>query len=237
MNRKDIVKFAGKCFPWGKDPHGAPEYDGGNPAPFRPAYITLVHIELAKDWKLFVNHASYSAKDLPDTNSRMKKAIEIFEAKIPAGGARMKFSDPALRSHGPYQRKNSAFDVDDFSPFGFNSQHEIFIFLESPEITIKSGDLISFTPLDVNEAEMAENYAFFNAETVDLTKTKLAKRGRMMRVENHFTDEKAQPLDDKDPAKAKLYAMNIHFRTRGYGSHYMPIIIDPNTGNGAGNEP
>ena len=53
----------------------------------------------------------------------------------------------------------------------------------------------------------------------------------------YVTDEDDNPLDPKDITKIKKYSMNIHFKIKNAGGSFVSMIIDPDTGNGCGNEP
>jgi hypothetical protein len=223
-----------QCEDWGYSTKTKPKDGTLFPVDFEAPYICVLHINFSEPWRMQVNYASFPmGNDFSDTG-RQTKALDILREKlgIPNGSRIEHFSD--LKKIPTYNGS----DHRDFSKFGFKSQHELFVFFESPNVQF-ADTLVVFTKVDPNHPDIPyhQNFSFVNA--TEVTKGdmgNLYSRGRMFRMRNYVQDEDGHPIDASKKEKRR-YGMNIHFKIPGANNDLVPIVIDPDTGNGAGNEP
>jgi hypothetical protein len=224
------------------EPTGYPENYGDNPndprtEPFPVEFIGIIYIGARNGWEISVNHAAFRITTADDDAARLAKAVKILEAK----GGNGRFKD-LKNDLAPHPRKNKTpampdvLDGDNFDKYlGFKSKNELFIYIDGDvELTDKA--LLSFTPLNHELAPRNPNYAFYGARRIDVAKLGKLK-GQMISVRNYMTAKDGKPIGDKEEVKSQQYSMNIHFTVPGSGGMRIPIIVDPDTGNGQGNEP
>ena len=205
---------------------------------FTPSYLTIIVISSAGAWRLGANHASCGIDD-PASNTpdaRLAQALRILKKVVPG---RRKLSD--LQPGKPdaeaklFRHNDGSYDRDDFVDLGFNSQHEIFVYFDSADVTLDNSQLISFGTKLSNGSPAAGNDSFFVSRVADSVLDGPLK-GKLIRIENYNTifdgsSYTRRPTDD--PSKAARYALNYHVTLPG--RQPLPIIIDPDTGNGGGN--
>jgi hypothetical protein len=234
---------------WGENPQDGHPVGGLQhyPSDFKPNYIALLYLGLGSNWQVRVNHASYWMPGKgPD--DRRDKAIAVFKALI-SGPPQHRFGDRGMQiQHQSFQRKDHSLDGVTFDTFRFASATEIFIFIHQADlvpgpttqttITLDPRTLLSFgSRLQKKDAHgnplpAARNYSFFNAAVVN-GDADLNKLGGIIRVENWMTEELGDPITAPDIS----YSMNIHFTIPGNNGRQFPMVFDPDTGNGTGNEP
>lgn len=244
-----IVDTLGRNLPWGREPNVV-DWPEGNPADlptFAPNYITLVRISSSEPWKISVNHASFEAKDNAEkplgTDARKAKAIEIFNEIAPKDKPRKRLS--AASGKKIYARKKGGHagktDIVGFGEFGADQQTEIYIWIDAPTASIDKGYVISFSPLTGTGENADPNDSFFAKGL-----TESIHGGPLIVVRNYFStyDDETKTFSSRISASATNpgtkpanYAMNIHLSVPGDGTEMIPIVIDPNTGNGGGLEP
>jgi hypothetical protein len=251
------MNSAGMCLDWGAPASGPPTYDvKGKPkvtTEFEPDFITIVHVDFAQAWRIDVNHASFRISNNTESGRLTQVLNTLMEKVRPITGSKKRFAE--LKSHKPIPRKNGQLDKNNFDSFGFNSKHEIFFFFDNDAIDFNDRALITFTPLGSdgqgppNSLYFDQNYSFFNARPV--TKAEMngyQLGGKILRVENHMTLRDGSDIDREDIAEAQKYSMNIHFLMRSVTDakpgqlnakkrDFMAMVMDPDTGNGAGSEP
>lgn len=199
----------------GSNPHGTAPNAG-----FAPNYI-LVAIIALENGSIYIEHAHFDTKGLSEAE-RIKKAKDIIAGVYQTPGHRETLAK--LGSH-----KGQAFR--DFKPFKFGSQHDIFFFIEGDDMGIAPENLVSFSQIDSTGSKVSENHSFFGAIEIP----EMAG-GRLIRLSNYFLKSDGTPIGEGDGEI--LYSMNIHFNIPGSSKASMiPMIIDPDTGNGQGNEP
>ncbi|MEE9434504.1 MAG: hypothetical protein V3V15_09725 [Sphingorhabdus sp.] len=225
-------------FDHGDDPHVI--LSEQRRAMFKPEYIAIVHITSSGAWSLDVNHAHFklSPATLSDNTpaNRLNEAQSYLVGKL--SGRHARFRDNT--NMRPYKRQDRTYaDALDFGGFGFDSQHEIFIFFNSTDIRLVSGKLILFKDKLIDDRPAKPNHSFYGAKIENGLNAQLKGQGQMIRLENYFTDEQGRSLTGKRPAHE--YGIGIGFvapptpRFTPLQDKY--IIIDPDTGNGWGNEP
>lgn len=234
----------------GEDPACPPTYESGTPPAYNPQYITVVIIDFNKDWVMNVHHASFPLHPGAGGNTpnyRLDLALDVI-SWVNSGPSRklghLKFQHFQKLDHVPYPRQAGSYPgkrhIPSFDEFAFRSQNEIFIFLKSPDILLNKLRLLRFTQYSENyNGIMGKNFAFFNARCLEGSNLgQLGRYGKLIRVENYVTQADASVITTP-PVR---YSMNIHYKIPalpevGLGQRYVPMIIDPDTGNGTGNEP
>lgn len=207
---------------------------------FAPSYVTVIMVSSGGAWRIGANHASFGVDNPADNtaDARLAQALRILKKVVPG---RRKLSD--LQPGKPdteaklYRRKDGSFDRDDFVDLGFNSQHEIFVYYDSADVTLDNRQLISFGATVSDGTPAGGNDSFF-VSRVDDGALDGPLKGKLIRIENYNTifngsSFTARPADD--PSKAARYALNYHLTLPG--RQPLAIVIDPDTGNGDGNEP
>ena len=230
---------AGWHDPWGANPaDNAPESHGT----FNPLYICLLHIGFDPDWRLKINHASYRYRGEQTPTKRLEKALGIFTDKILGS---YEFGDQSMQDLGhvsyiwqyPGHQPGRTRDSTGFADFKFRSPTEIFIFLESQTVYVGPKErLFACTKYGHSRptTQMDKNYSFYGADIVpDADLGQLQGSGRLIRVQNYAKLVNGDSTDTAD----QYYALNIHLKVPGGPAGLIPIIIDPDTGNGTGNEP
>lgn len=213
---------------------------------FNPQFFHIISIEDGsknssdpkKRWSIDINHAHFSFASTFDdeitNNARLKKAIEILENKKPG-----LFSATTNSNRKPFNRKklpeiDYAEDIL-FSKLKYGSKHEIFIYIDGPFIGLESKSLISFAPNRNPSGVAKENFSFYGAEIVPLNSMgSLWDKGRIIRLRNYFEDANGDPVISTDEM---VYSMNIHIGVPNGTNGSVPMVIDPDTGNGMGNNP
>lgn len=230
---------AARARPFGLDPHSAADEARVSAAVggFDPAYVTVVRVFSDGAWHLGANHAAIARQGDPD-----EQALAILAKTVRPGNGRRRFRDFGPGSNaGDIENfhKRSRFaplgatDLDDFEAFGFASQHAIYVWFDSPRVSLKADELISFSPKLADGSPADPNDSFF-ARMID-PKGRLA--GPVIAIRNYF----ARQLPDgsivrRDAARDRaMHKLNLHFILPG--KLPLPIILDPTTGNGMGGEP
>jgi hypothetical protein len=220
---------------YGRDPHDLCPNDPDNWEDFTPDYIAILYLRLDSNLTMYVNHASFELEDSDDEDDRRDKAVKILEAK---GWDTFGKLDPTIYKtyrHKINSTKHEAgreYDSGWFNDFGFAAQNELFIYLDNPGVYLQPDDLISFKLFGNNEIPKSPNYSYFHAREVE-AKYMGKLKGKMIRVENYVTKEDGELVG----AHVRDYAMNIKFRVNAGTAGQVTMWIDPDTGNGAGNEP
>lgn len=248
------LKILGKYDPWGLEPNLKNWQNssiGKLPTSlpnFAPAYITLVRISPRKGvFGLEINHASYNAAGYSQ-GERADLAQSLF-SQVSPGAARKHFreipprgNNPAGKPfaiysrHAPAPGPNPVVDLDGFENFGSSQQVEIFVWFDVPAgLSIDPTLLVSFAPFTQSNNGASKNDRFFAREIMGNLP------GKLIAIENYFTtfSESDCTFAPDDGKKDKVFAMNIHFNLDGAGPSRLPIpmVIDPDTGNGNGSEP
>ena len=226
--KKDDLKFLGGGDSWGElsDKKGAKHFPqvGNDKVDFTPLHLCLVYLRLDAG-SLTAEHAYY----------------KIAASKgDPAGFARSTLSK--FKSDGwPVGVIRSS---KDFEEFKFGSQQILYFYIDNgPNVVFDPNYLITFTkygakegrpkwdnnknpPVETKPKQMDPNNAFFNCAEV---------LPNMLTLENWFTTKNGKKFQDGD--KPEEYSMNIHLKIKTPSGKFIPLVIDPDTGNGAGNEP
>ena len=216
------------CLDYGDSPR---KKDGKKPPAnvnWRPEHYCVVFIKM-DDSKLVVKHAYYATGltvDLDDRDNPSDKKSKALNA----------LSEMSKTGQWPGTPK---IQRDYFEYFWFGSQQEIYIFVDGTLAKADPDRLIVFTEQKTKPTDPVDpqkNKTFYNAQAlagelngkdvIFMQNWFLNRKGDAKIKKNPTTDPNARPDD--------VYAMNIHILLGAAG---IPGVIDPNTGNGAGNEP
>ncbi len=250
-------KPEGKFDPFGLEPNEALwiKQSGGLPKglpAFNPVYITLVTISSDHPWDLSVNQASFGDMSGMTDAEREAMATFLFQDSL-RNGKRFRNiprtgKGPAGKPYQIYERERPApprsgdpkvVDIDGFEYFGSNQQVEIYFLIDAAPgtgVTIDPAALISFAQRTTKGKDAAKNDRFFAREV-----SGHGLPGFLIAVRNYYCtfDEASCGFDPNPGPDEVLYAMNVHFALSGKGPNKdpIPMLIDPDTGNGMGWEP
>lgn len=229
--RSPFVLLTSGCQLYGENPHDDPPSSAtGTPyryPAFAPDYVTILYLGLEAGWNIRVNHASYHLPGASE-GDRLNKVRKVLEDVVPRN---RRFRDFA-QAHGTYRRRDNTFDGDSFRTFGFKSPNELFIYLHNPTIKLDTFPLISFGEYGQDGTPRERNYSFFNAHEASAGAT-LDAAGKLIRMRNYVKNVRASDITVANQG----YAMNVHFTVAAGAAGRIAMIIDPDTGNGTGNEP
>ncbi|MEA3060802.1 MAG: hypothetical protein QOJ94_583 [Sphingomonadales bacterium] len=181
---------------------------------FMPRYVCLVYTSFVPTG-LVAKHAYFS----------MPANLQAF--------ATTEFS--AVSSSGNWASAPIRQDVN-FENFTFGSQ-QLIVFHVDPggtPVRFDPANLVQFAEFSAQGAPRARNNSFLNAEL------RSWPGKEVLVLENWFVDDNGQPIA---PPLEFLHTMNVHLLMRcalagaDDRPHELPVILDPDTGNGTGNEP
>jgi hypothetical protein len=238
------------CDNFGENAHKTKPVGPNYPQKFECSFIAILCIGLENDWTINVNHANFGlAKSEQDDGGRLGKALRALDATWKEDRRKPFSNNPdelKPRIRDDTGRIDEQFDL---TKFRFKSPIELFVYIyhtalpPSGEKTIQLYDtkLISFGRYmqETNDQnvpiEAIGNCSYYHARQVELSKyEKLNAHGRMLRVENWARNKTGGDIKEQNIP----HSMNIHFALPMIGSDVlMPMVFDPDTGNGTGNEP
>jgi len=219
---------------YGDDPRTGPPI---TPAPvFSPTFSKVVYLKFDKKNgapSLDVKHAYFKRAQLSDRE--IKCALK--DIKTGSNNCRL-----VVYENSPGNR----FIPDNFDNFNAAQQQRVYVVINgSPSIGFYKKNPISFTPFGAFDDPWGtapytknENHSFYNADVRDFDNGK----DNLLYYENYFSDENG-PLPE---GSKKEYSLNFNIRMCGKESAScdlqnpnlaVPMVIDPDTGNGWGNEP
>jgi hypothetical protein len=239
---KNMSLFGGSAH-WGENPHDPPP--NNQFGVFDPEYTSILYLGFNTNWTVRVNHACYHTGQ-KSGQERLIKAVDVIREVVTSGD---RFKDhpgqnPYVRQNPPYRNE---MDSETFDNFRFRRPTEIFIYLhqvglgakDRTTLSLQNRELISFGGRAHERDAFGQprmgsfNYSFFNAKPVVQYDALLERVGVLIRMENWVKNEDGADIVTPDQA----YAMNIHFSILGHKGVSIPMIFDPDTGNGLGNEP
>lgn len=123
-----------------------------------------------------------------------------------------------------------------FENFTFGSQHLIVFYVDPAAAPARfdPANLVQFAEFSARGQARSRNNCFLNAEIRSWPGMEA------LVLENWFVDDNGHSIA---PPLELYYTMNVHLLMRcailggGNGEHDLPIILDPDTGNGEGHEP
>lgn len=228
------------------EPETKPVDENGKPITnhvdsFDPKYLTIVYVKFREKNNqpaITIRHGYQSIDGVKSERKRQRIAEKLLlQAKRTARWER--------RNDLPNNRLRREID---FLDFNFDSQNLIYIYVDNENIEFddrrnangKMQNLVRFTKFTseylkptVSNQEAEPNNSFFNASILQTQSRKLTGSS-ILRLENWYTDKYGRPV----PCHSELlYSMNIHLMMETDDGQVIPIILDPDTGNGWGNEP
>jgi hypothetical protein len=221
--------------------HLKPEINGGV-SECIPSYICVVYIKFESDLKLKVRR-TYIGK-------LTSKPVPPFVASMVTNAL------DSLARTGKY----NSFDESDIDPINLGSQQILVIYIDNRTDRIR----FKYDPNDINAPDknlsfdntirfvkfsskgptllIRDNHAFFNIMKMDIVQAgTLLESNVAFRLDYWNTDEMGKDIGKLDPMKPSthfLYSMNIHLEIlapmANGAEKWVPIILDPDTGNGGG---
>lgn len=222
--------FEAKGIPaeWGKDPKLSK-------SGFTPKFYVVVYLKFDGAGILNVRHA-YFPVDTSNALDDVQCAVEYLRSNGSNPNECRVYSDdqnPKIRYH--------------FDKMEFGSQQRMYVFVDNNTISFNKNTPVSFTPygafdspFDGGPTTRDKNATFFNAEVKKLGNSTLSG----LYVENHFKDYKGNSMSSS--SRKTRYSININllacrpniakcdFDKPG---DVIPLVIDPDTGNGWGSKP
>jgi hypothetical protein len=202
----DLDNVLGFDDQYGDDPFKAPS---GNPH-FNPAYFTLVVIRIRTDLKMDAAHASYP---IPPGDLDSYVIGKLGRMSVDASKPIEMPADPYPGSVGK-----------DLINIGFGSERKIYVYVINPTLSFVPTRGIRFTKYGSDGVKKDKNKSFYNARIISMT----AGLGPLLYVENYYRDETGGPNGPTD----RMYSMNFLLNMATPAGGYIPLIIDPGTGNG-----
>lgn len=229
--------------PWG-DEANKPVPTSGRMQGFNPKHFSVVYMRLGADG---LPEAIHETHKIPA--SGVDGAVACVLEEIRDNVSRRTCAPPEHPTfpNRPNNQRNGFIDFD------FTAQQYIYFYVEGSNTGFNRDYPISFTPYGPFDGTIqgnmrSENYSFYNGKVIDTIKDFPG----VLYLENHFRSADGTGNPPKNP-KDNLYSMNLHLlvcksnetrcdakagpKTKSERSKFIPIIVDPDTGNGTGNGP
>ncbi len=191
-------------------------------------YYSLVIIRISKDLKFESSFGSFTTPSKGD-EAVVRAAVLAQLTGLKPGGD--------VQSLGPL-KDSSGYN---FVNWGFGSTRRIYVYVDNTTLKFEKNEPLSFksvSSLRYLDAEIARsrkispNKSFYGAKSEDRF-----AQGSLLYFENYFLDDAGKPLPPK-PAKPIFYSFNFNLLMETQnGSKPIPIVIDPDGGNGMGGPP
>jgi hypothetical protein len=220
-----------------------------NSSVFSPQYFLVVYLKFEGD-HMIARHAYFAGKQ--PNQSTLDSAINKLRLNSPGTPG-----DGLPQPTGGVIRQN-------FEDFDFGKQIEIYSVVDNARATFNAINPITFTPYGAHDvpkgpATRDKNKSFYGANTTRLT----ADGKKILYLENVFRDKNGADIQDDSsnpvgnggsastlkiarPPLASKYSMNFNLlmckQTAtpcdfASPAHLIPLVIDPDTGNGKGLPP
>lgn len=217
---------------------GPPELHGDDPKAevkdFTPKYIKIIYFKFGGaggEASLIMRHASF------DPASDVSRALEVMRAGRASPG------QPT-----PIGYVEGGNDIE------FRSKQTVFVVIDNQRVGFQNATPLSFTPYGANEAvadasnkpaayTRQPNKTFYNAELVPFAGVK----NKVLKFDNFFRDVQGNDLGENPgdpPKRVSRLAMNFNLNLCSVddcdpetGRNAIPLVIDPDTGNGFGTPP
>ncbi len=209
---------------YGDNPSGpAP---GGNA--LAADYYQIVIMRLTSDLKFDASHGSFAASS-KDDEAAVRKVVEAQLVGLKPG------SD--VQSLNPLPGSAGV----NFENWLFGSPRRIYVYTDTASLKFQKKEPLSFKSTSSLKAideeaarkkKISPNKSFFNATSSD----SFAK-GALLYFENFYLDNDGKPIPPKWDQLIE-YAMNFNMLLdNAKGTHKLPLIFDPDGGNGMGGDP
>ncbi len=228
----EYVRMFGATQAFGQPATDSEPETEGNVKTFRPKHICAVYIRFEPNNTLTVKQAYVAAPNPQPTNAEIVAVAEpLLQAMSKAG----------------YAGGGAQAFKENFEDFSFTSQQVVVIYLDNKDDIIrfssKDSDIIRFVSISGTDPRIhiRPNHAFFNRRAVSIAPGGGTFGKRAYLIDFWNTDENGNAITgviEGRPATYYVYAMNIHLEMatskRAAKLNWVPIIIDPDTGNMGG---
>ena len=243
LNRRNIMLAAGglsllaACKPVAEDgdgPRGSgdlpaygafPDEPGkthfGDSIKFDPKFLCLIYMKI-DGARLAARHAYFPVKAVSGDE------VDWVKARL------------AEMARGSWPTVKPVRESKDFVNFNFGSQQKLYFFIDNgDDVIFDDMTPIIFVPYSSKgggpnfrkpqKPLRDKNFAFFSAQKVV---SKDVVNANLLYMENWFANKNGKIFDDKTPSEN--YTMDIHLQMRSFADANVriPIIIDPDSGNG-----
>lgn len=202
---------------------------------FSAGHYMLVAMRFTADGALHATHVKVRFTGAPNDGGAVDKLANDAFSKL-AG-------DPKAYNWDLRKLKLAGADAggEDFAidHFGFGRKHRIYMFISNDGAKFSKKSPVWFGQgfdeffETKRKAKVSKNYAFYNAKLLNGPNNKADK---VLYLENFYSKEGGSPIGDNDPNT--YYDMNFNILLSGKNEGTtVPVIVDPDTGNGAGWNP
>lgn len=230
---------------------------GDNPAkkvPYDGVFgnFAMVFLQLDANGKLQVRHAYFETKEtsLEGVNAEVHK---ILTRRLPKND----WTSPTDPELGPAPIPGEGTTngiVNDFRNFYFGAPMRVYVYSALPSMQFDANWPVVFSKYGGSDwanpdgskwKKRDKNNTFYNAQLLALPASDgmpAIDKGQLIYVENHFKDRSGQPIKPPKPApkpaiKVNDLSVNFNMLWESAAGGRIPVIIDPDTGNGMGSPP
>lgn len=244
--------------PYGCDPQGSVgeclEAEPGEKLPsFKPKYVAVVYMKFNQKAAGFTARHAYFKYDNDASNNQNNLLCAIDRLRKNGRGNACRFYKPVSGGPQVYVRDN-------FENFNFGSQQEIYVIIDNENIQFNEKIPMNFTPYGAYDYPYPttptkhDNKSIFDAKVIKIKEKR--KITQALYYKNYFLDDDGTLINSKNRkyteysinfnllvCKNKLQQQQQQQQQQGANcafddpSQVIPIAIDPDTGNGWGNEP
>lgn len=212
---------------------------------FNPTYYSVVYLKFQPNAGLTAKHAYFLISGGTDN---VDCAIEYLISEredvrcqpYPKPEGYVGPNAPPPKNTGPIVRN--------LDGFAFGSQQRIYIFVDNTNVQFSENTPVSFTPYGANDdvdkmvgVTRHDNWSFYDATFISL-----ASGRHVLTMNNYCRGKDKKEIPAWPNANSAHYAVNFNLRMcrDGIGAcdftnpdHVIPLVIDPDTGNGWGSRP
>jgi hypothetical protein len=223
------VKPFGPCSYYGQPTTDMKPNPAGNVAAFEPENICAVYIKFEPNGTLTVKQAQIAVPNATPTDADIAGSVQPLLQEM---------RKPTYTGNGAKKFREN------FEDFDFSTQHVIAIYLDNRADAVrfseKDGDVIRFAPISGNDpaTKIRANHAFFDRRKIAIDPGS-GTVGRVAYLLNFWNTNDAgdaiENVVEADVNTHHIYSMNIHLQMatakRTAKLNWVPIVIDPDTGN------
>lgn len=186
-------------------------------------YYSLVIIRITKDLKFEASHGSFNSPS-KDDEAKVRAAVLAQLNGLKPGGD--------VQSLNPL-KDSSGYN---FVNWGFGSTRRVYVYVDNATLKFEKNEPLSFKAVSslryidteiARSRKISPNKSFFGAKSEDRF-----AQGSLLYFENYFLDDSGKPLPPK-PVNPIYYSFNFNMLMAAQnGAKPIPIVIDPDGGNG-----
>ena len=218
-------------------PYGDNPASAGPEKTFAPNFFTVIYTKFGDGGSPLTARQAYF--NVSDGQDDVQCAIEYLRSDGRAEKDCGLFT-PTPESGLPAIRR-------DFDDFLFGSRQRVYVFVDNENIAFNAKNPLTFqpfgafdNPFDAKSPTRDANRTFYSAAVGPLGNSK----SEGLYLENFFRNADGEPFKDGDKATNYYLTFNLLFCRGGKPScdftdpkQVIPVLIDPDTGNGQGQEP